>query len=530
MKELVKKVIRPFLHLNTNYSLDDLLANPKLLERKTEHYIILKKLFPFISFHFYWENIIEEIEINYNCKKESIEQLFVFELEKNRTAALIIPGLAYYTKTLDNVICEAIIQYLLCTNNRIIRYWFTQDISRYTFHLQNGFYANYYVDRNRLLKKIALESNLVIPSKRTESTNSLCIIVPMLNKDIKHSVERVTAMIANGLSDKFEEVHIITLDTFSPSCGDDRLITTLLPYQSSLSMKDEIYKHFFKNVKVHFPEGKDYIEKAQFCLNRIYEINPKIIFDISDEYSFISYYYSNDFNTMYLPLRDNVSSSFFSYLVGPKDIASDKIKQYKLNEDIKIINWILPETIPNTDGTISRFQLGVEQGDFVMLTVGNNTTVIKEDFAQEIVSFIETYSNVKWILVGGNAPKFMHREYEQLFSKKRIIEWGYEEHLYSLCSQCDILLRPNTTGGAGTMAIAAYAKLPIVMTKNVCDATRWLGVDYSSNNNYSDMIKQLINLHEDSVYLDGERQRIYDIVTPIINAKKCWDALYSFMR
>ena len=79
-------------------------------------------------------------------------------------------------------------------------------------------------------------------------------------------------------------------------------------------------------MKVFYLKRKNYEEKFQEALDYIYSYNPTTILDMSDEYSVISYYYSKDFPTYYLPLRSNVSSSFFS------KILVDKFSYNMLNE------------------------------------------------------------------------------------------------------------------------------------------------------------------------------------------------------
>ena len=87
-----------------------------------------------------------------------------------------------------------------------------------------------------------------------------------------------------------------------------------------------------------------------------------------------------------------------------------------------------------------------------------------------------------------------------LFENKQIIEHGYEKNLSALCAVCDVVIRSNQTGGSGGTAIAANQGLPIIMTNFMCDASRWLGNDYSNIDNYHDLMQELLRLKNDNTY------------------------------
>ena len=531
IKNILKIIIITILNAYNHYSIEKYIRNEYIFYRKVNSFFCIKKFFPYLRFDLYWDHLINSIKEYVYIDRERPYSFLMKMIDKEPKVAVTAIELLYCTRLLDDYSCKKALAFATKTPDKVARYWVTQDISRFTFRLQDGFYKDYYLDRRSLLRQIAKENHFVIPRKKNnESVNKLCIIVPLLSCDKKNSVERFSSMMANGLINYFKDIEVICLDIFSPSKAEQKGITTILPYKAAKSMYSSIREHFDNRITIYFPKQENYVTKFNSVLDEIYQFNPNVIIDTSDEYSVVSYYYSRDFLTIYNPLRDYVSSSFFSYILGNKFLVSKKSKIYRTVNPEKTIEWIHPEVIPDTSGFFCRKQFGIKPNDFVMITIGNNETCLKKDFLEQICPLFDSYSELKWLLIGGNAPKYLKDNYSYLFKTKRIIELGYEKKLYALCKIGDILLRPNTTGGAGAMAIAAYSGLGIVMTNKICDATRWLGTDFSNLNNYYELSNYIKELIQDRFKLDALREKSKSKVELVIKNKYAWSNLFALIK
>lgn len=522
MKEKIKYLIVLLSNSFCNYSWNDIEKEPIKLNKRAKRYIFVIKLFPFIKFEWFWNKNIQELKtLGFN----RFDRLFN-EVDDN--SKFIITKLLYFSGRLNNETSEIILEFANNTHIPEYRYWITQDISRFTFHLQNGFYRNYYNDRRELLKRSVEEMKLTIPKKSSKESGKLCIVTHLLADSEKNSVQRCVDMICKGLMPYFSEIHIITLDIFSASRKE---LATVLPYKSAIVYKKQIEKLLPVGVKVHYTEGSNYKEKAQDSLNAIYAFNPSVILDMSDEYSAISYYYSKNFYTVYLPLRDTNSSLYFNAIVGaPKWKFTESNEQFN-SVDINLVKeWSFPEYVPEKSIIHERKGLSIPDDAFVIISIGNNSTTFTKEFIDEMCSLVADH-NFIWLLVGQDAPEYMKNTYKNLYDKHLIIEHGYEQNLYSICTLCNVHVRPNMTGGSGATAIAAMAGLPIAMTNYLCDPSRWLGIDFHSDiSTYRDLTNYIVELSVNKDFYNSEKNKVLSLINVAIDTPEKWEALAQILK
>lgn len=526
IKNKIKDFIILVANFGCNYSLDDIMRNPQYLSYQISRFEQLTKYFPYFRFEQFWENIIQQL-------KEYKDLSILNELFKNESddVKFLISKLLYYISGYTNEITKMIIDFAKNTPNIDYRYWTTMDISRFTFHLQNGFYPRYYLDRRELSKQICNDLKIVKPKKKNERSNKLCIVTVLFNGDIRNSTSRVVMMLYEGLRSEFDEICIFPLDIFSPIGSERRELTTILPYRPSIESKKEIEALLPEGVTIHFPEGGNKEEKLQSILDSIYTYNPCAIMDISDEYSVISYFYSQDFYTVYLPLRDTNSSMFYNATVGAsKWKYAESNQKYNSVDMNSVKEWIFPEYIPPKTHRHNRKNMLIPEEAFLMVTIGNNSTTFTKDFIDKICLLIERKKYI-WLLVGQEAPEYMKTTYKNLYEDRLIIETGYQKELYSLCSICDVHVRPNMTGGSGATAIAAMAGLPIAMTNFLCDASRWLGNEYHSEiSTYEDLVDYIIKLRENEEFYNSEKNKALSLVNDVIETPQKWKALADILK
>ena len=229
-------------------------------------------------------------------------------------------------------------------------------------------------------------------------------------------------------------------------------------------------------------------------------------------------------------MRNYSSSSFYNYTLGKKwkyDVLNEK---YHSVDEKKIVEWSFPEVVPTEGEIITREQLGLAKDSFVIVTIGKNEDELSNDLVDKMALLLKNNPNFQWLIVGGNAPIYLKEKYHELLDNHSIIEHGYEKNLFGLCQSCNITLRPNTTGGSGSTAIAAQCGLPVVMTSFTCDPMRWLGQDYSSIKDYDGLIDKIKRLYEDKDYYSKQQKLVKDKIKEGSDANKRFKELSEFIE
>lgn len=441
---------------------------------------------------------------------------------------MFMVSLFLLTNLYDDSVSKMIMDYAYNCENQSNRFWTAMNVSRLTFHAQTGYYAGFYNDRKMILGKIAEESNVSVPIKSQEESpkRKLCVITYLLSPSIKNSMQRVSMMFANNLSSYYDETLVLCLDScYAAPCEYRDAYTSLYRIPSSNDHYNEIKNLFDSRISVKIAKGKTRKERMQNAMNDLYSFNPTLIVDISDEYSPLSYYYSRDYYTAYFPLRGSASSQFFCSFIGDRDRIADSNDKYLNNVNIgNVIEWVFPEFVPENKGDMTRSQIGISDDAFCIVSIGNHNSY-SDVFVDAICSVIKKNDRMVWLLVGSDVSKTFYEKYKPLFDSNRIIEWGYEDNLMGLCKECDVLLRYNMTGGSGGTAIAAMQGIPIVMTNFICDASRWLGKDYSSCVDYDDLAEELVRLYNDKDYYNQRRQITMKLVNAITDCEEKWKNL-----
>lgn len=510
----------------------DFMNKPQWIIKTYNLFKIIKKIFPLYpttGFLYYHINRINKLKNNIDNQKIIYKTYLDLFRNSNDDIKFFIVQIFDIANIVNDEISEEILKFAFSTKNRTYRYWLTMDISKYTFMLHKGFYEAYYTDRKELFRKICEDYNFKF-NMIGDPKDSVCVICYLLDKTNKNSAQRVAEMYSNGLSSFFSQVDIVVLDTFSPSLSEKRNLTTLYKRKKSKSFQKFTIKQFDKNVMIHYPKGRCFAEKMQYVLDVIGSINPRAIIDISDEYSPISFVYSKYIPTFYQPLRGYASSSYFNYIFGEKkryEACNKKFKSIDLNS---VIEFCFPEYVPPKTKGYTKKEIGFSDSSFIVVSIGNSQNAFDLDFIKAIIKVMEKYDDIVWVFVGHNYPVKIQEAYETFLKEKRIVFRGYEENLSGFCSACDVLLRGNISGGSGGTAIAAMQKLPIVMTDFLCDATRWIGSDYSNLHTYDDVANELEKLYLDHDYYLKRSAVSYERVMKVANSKEKWSELSEIIK
>lgn len=536
IKKIIKNILIIFPTLFYKIKTDDLFKDILWIKKLSRLYSISLKFIPNYPMQLFFEKYCRSVKNEIYTQNYSVDDIvdaWFKDIDKlDEDSKYILFNFLYFCEIMNDKIMKKMIEVANNIKQKKYRYWLTMDMSKITFRLQKGFYSDYYNDRRELLKKIAKENNLNIPQViNKKKKNKLCIITYLLEPNIFNSVQRVTKMISRGLENYFDEILVISLDSFGVSNKDKRKITTPFQFHFAIKKRKKIIEMLGSDkIKISFLKEQDFDKRMQEAIDVIYQYNPLAILDVSDEYSSISYYYSKDFPTFYIPLRNYASSSFFNYMLEKKWRYENHNDRFNSLDSNCVCDWSFPEYVPKCEKKYTRKEINIKEDSFVIITIGNNDKVIDKLFADKICKMLLDNDKFVWLLIGNNAPEYMHMKYSELFENKKIIEWGFEKNLAGLCSIGDITLRPNTTGSSGATAIAAQQGLPVVMTSFNCDPMRWIGNDYSKIDNYDGLVDEIIHLYEDKEYYSEKKNIILNKVNEATNEEKIWNKLNDIIK
>lgn len=534
MKKLVKSILEIIPLIFVHPGDKQLLEQCEWIDKLSKLYYICIRIYPRYRLYCFFKKYLDRINKAIMNKKVSQEQVIKHWMEHFEKSSDKIKffetKLFFESGFITDEVSKMIMDYAYNTPSPNRRNNTVMDISMQTFRWAKGYYPDFYNDRKKILKKISDES-CIVPNKtnRKDNKKRLCIVTYMLAPDFFNSVQRVASMITKNLHEYYDEILVASIETFHENKEEEK--DTFFCYRKDYSRQymSKINALFPDNVTAYIPDNLDYKGRSQQVLDQIYQFDPNVIIDMSDEMSAISYIYGNDYPVYYIPMRSNASSVNFTYILG---------RIWKYDEGNKIFNsidikrvkeWMFPEYVPERAKDYSKKDIGVKEDSFIIVSIGKNDTTYSNHFLDLMCKFLDENPKIAWLLVGNGASSYIKEKYSNLLSSKRIIEWGFEKNLTGLCAACDAHIRPNMTGGSGATAIACQNGLPVVMTDFVCDPMRWLGRNYSSLHTEEDMITELKKLYMDSTYYNLQRERVLQLVSKATNSKYWWNKLFEIL-
>ena len=537
LKELIISILTniPTFYVRVD---KNILTRCKWINKLWHFYIFFIKIYRSSDYPYFPQYCFKKYVdyIKYNIAKGVITKEYIINLWLDYFYSVSDDEKYFMTKLffesgfLDNNICKIIIDYCKKTLNISHRYYTINEISMQTFKYANGFYADFYNDRKEILKIVAQETCQKIKQKnKNRGKKIVCIVTYMLGPDLSNSVQRVASMIANNISCNYDQVYVVSGENFY--IGNEEKLFNYLCFRkrSSLQYVNEIHKLFNENVEVFIPDANEFQKRNQQVLDFIYDISPEVIIDMSDEMSSLSYYYSQDFPTYYIPLRSNASSIFFTYILGARWKYEEGNKIFNSIDSDKIIEWMFPEYVPPKNRNFTKQDIGVAKDCFVIISIGNNG-LYSDSFCDLMANTLLEYPKFIWLFVGTEPSDYLKNEYNSLIKQRRIIIWGREKELSGLCAACDVHLRSFSTGGSGATAIACQNGLPVVMPDFVCDPMRWLGRDFSKLHTEDDIIKEIIKLYEDKFYYQQQKDRVLNLVKKASDSEFWWGKFCKIIR
>jgi glycosyltransferase involved in cell wall biosynthesis len=354
------------------------------------------------------------------------------------------------------------------------------------------------------------------PAYIKENNLNICVIILSLEINNGYdSISRYSSPILRSMSNKGYKIHIIDLAFIQSDSGAGIIRSLNNKGQYIEASREELLKYFPENMEIYRIFNAMMKDRQQDILDLICKINPLCIFDFSDEFSSISYYYSQNYPTFHFPMRKqgHAGSNFFhKYIImqGEEDVKAHP----PIAEEQVIRLPVFIETVQPLR-EFKREEYGLSEDDIVIVTVGNRLQYeIPNELIEQMCELLHKNKKVKWFLVGCAELFYLRNNHEELIgSSVYFVE--YEKDLPGFYRICDIYLNPPRTGGGTSIAWAMQQGVTIVSATGGDAELNYIGKNNCVQSG-DDLIPYIEKLLKNSTLLKQQKEKSIEI-------SKKWD-------
>lgn len=439
-----------------------------------------------------------------NEKIETVIAYFKDYLLQNNEVKnkIVILRLLYLAGCFDAACMEKFMNCVAQLDNYDARMWLLYDISLIEGNMQESRYANYYIDKRRLMIENAeFYYKINHAKKRNKAGNKVAIISFTLGNE-RSSHNALVMPYANEMCRRGCEVVIFPMDLFRYRYGEC-FIQPIVPLEQVAKEHEEVHKELLdEGVRVVYNEGESIKERVANLMDALISYNPDVVYDLCGEYSFLSPLIKQAFYVVALPLRGYASSACFDiYMCRDKEICINENKYFHSIEETQMIEALVCSEAVPIKQKYERKDYDIPEEAFVITTVGERLrNELTPEFIGSVCSFLRENRNACWILVGEKIGSYIKEFNEDLFQNGQIIEWGYEKNLFGFYALCDVYWNPKRMGAGGSMASAMRCGIPIVTTTFPSDILPRLGKENAVPGDYVDCKKQVERLYADKEF------------------------------
>ena len=388
-------------------------------------------------------------------------------------------------------------------DNMPLKYWLLFELSYMWFLYPNILYEGFFVDKKELMRDYAreLRLNWHPPIHDDKENRKICVLVNHLESVPPFcAVTQYVSPIVRALSDKGYKLHVIDMSPFRRDSGMG-IMKPLPQFTTSVqktSTREDVLQYYPEHIELHYVVNAMMKNRQQDILDMICRINPYCILDFSDEQAPISYYYSQSYPTVYIPLRKpGCSSSFFHKIIH---ITSDEAVFYPPITKEQVIALKPPFERKEPLCRFMRSDYGLADDDVVVITAGTRLNFeVSNELAEQMCNLLRSDRKVKWLCVGCGELPYIKKMHEDLIGKS-VIFIKYENDLPGLYGICDIYLNPERVGGGTTIAWAMQQGLAVVSPTGAAAGVTLIGKENSLPDE-DELIPQIMRLSKDNQFL-----------------------------
>ena len=508
-----RKIAAPYTYLGpvTRLSLEDFIGNPCIVQNEIK--IFLKNKYKNLL---YFEPLIQSLKTQKDTKDTLLPTIKNIVSSLPPLENILLLYILYMSDVFDHQLMEYLLLSALNVRQPELRQFLHgvfNDISTMCFMHAEYLFPEFYNLRRQFLKQLCGMYELHIKSNQIEKSGSrkikkICIFNHTLFGK-KSSPTLLSIQISGILANLNYEVKVMPLDVYSYIGVDTPIFAPLYDraYSGASEFKDYHKSVYHPRVSIEYTDIIDMGEKMQSQLDQLAAFSPDLILDMSDEFSVLSYIYSQYFPTLYLPLRGYQSSSFFTcYAVTePNSFIKTNEVYHSINVD-QAVRWPACIIPPMPQTTYNRKQFSLEEEDFILITVGGRlNTEMSKEFIDTVCEKVLSCPNVKWLILGSE-NEYLSERYRSLVDKRQIVYISYENDLPAFYQICDVYLNPKRQGGATSIFWAMY-HIPIAMMRTTCDMAEVIGLENMIDGTFDQVMDYVLELKQDSNFYTKERNR-----------------------
>lgn len=466
----------------------------------------------------YFSNIINEIikfKAEHREKEISkIKKFFLDYLHSNASVKdkIVIMRILYLADCFDKELMELYISNAFQLDNYEARMWMAYDISMIELNDQSSRYADYYLDKRKLMEENAFHFYHPSSNKRVRTKSNKVAIVAMILGNERYTHNQLIIPYANEMARQGKEVTVFPVDLLRYRYGEC-FIQPIFPHEQNSEKHKEIHtKLFDPRVTIIYNQGKSMQERISYLMERLIEYDPYVVYDFCGEYALLSPLIHKLFYVVALPMRGYASSSCFDkYMCRDKQICITENNIYHSVKEEQMVEALMASLPLQTVQGYQRVDFHLPENAFVITTVGNRLEKeLTPEFIDCVCEFLKEHRNACWILVGEKINNYINEYYSELVAKKQIIEWGYEENLLAFYAMCDIYWNPDRMGAGGSLGRAMKCGIPIVTTTFPSDILPKLGIENAINGGYDECKKYVERLYQDPAFYREKSQLMKD--------------------
>lgn len=457
----------------------------------------------------YFEYLILQLKrLDRNSKEV---QSFIANImqEKNPIFQILQIQILLYAGIINSELFRECIRAVCSLDNLELRYIYLIDVSIYPLFFSQCLYSEFYLELREGYSKMMVEFHLKIPEKRGIQKGRLVFLSFLMLEENQHE------SLVNGWIQMFEKEYEIYVffDDIAIQNHEGTYFRSFCRCEEFGGMavlhRERHRQVFGESINLEYVSGTDIRQRQQNLLNRIFEISPEIIVDVTDERMPLPYLLVKYFPVLYIPMRGFQSSMFFTKIVMEgKRAALYANRKAPMIEEKQIIEYHMgvPITVPQR--VWNKAEFGWEEQDFVIVTVGTRLNYeMSEGFMREVCSWIREEKDVKWLLVGVKNVDYLKME-EDLISNGKIYFAGYQTDLAGIYGCCDVYLNPLRTGGGVSQVTAVRNGVPVLADGTVCfDMIQSLGWDNACWS-LGEQMEKMKRMKRDETYRQSELQKM----------------------
>lgn len=320
--------------------------------------------------------------------------------------------------------------------------------------------------------------------------------------------------IANTLAEKGYKVTVCVLDT-SYFEKEVAVNTIVKRKRNSIVNREYHLKAAKKNVEIWYCKGTSLRERIRTAIEEIEKKRPEFILDISLGGTAVAAVFHGEIPVLHIPLTGYSSGAVFdAYIAKSKLLCMQENKIFDSIEESRIFE--APINIPyniRSRKIYYRDELGLEDDDFILVTVGNRLKYeMDTEFVGAVKDLLGRNQKYKWIIVGKDLSEEFHTAANELIKSGQIRLWGFENDLSALYKICNVYLNPNRVGGCGSIELAMEMELPVALTDFPSDVLPIIGAKNCCGSYYNDIIQYIEKIYKSPRLYTHEGKKFYSLL------------------